>query len=295
MTRRLPARAQFEGDWTPCHEGQAEEAIQACTRLIQRQPMEAWKLAKALCQPRPCLCGQGQFAKAIDDYSKAIEIETTTFGPTTIAGSPTLAPATTDRALADYGKALSSTAPMPGSIKTAATLCPKGNVDRALQDFTKAIELAPENASAYNERGEIYAKKGDTERAMQDFAKAIALEPDDTWAYTNRGDLHADKRRYDQAIADFTKAIEVDATNVWAVNNRAWAHLNSGKANQALADANRALELSPDSADFLNTRGHILEVMGRRRQAIADLRQAIAKDPTIQGGKAALKRLGALR
>src|SRR5262245_51729587 len=59
--------------------------------------------------------------------------------------------------------------------------------DRALADFDKAIQLKPDYADAYNNRGEAYLDKGDKERAFADFDKAIQLKPDYADAYNNRG------------------------------------------------------------------------------------------------------------
>ncbi|GAG93050.1 unnamed protein product [marine sediment metagenome] len=60
-----------------------------------------------------------------------------------------------------------------------------------------------------------------------------------------------------------------------------------------MPDAEKSLELRPNDAHALDTRGSIFEALGRREEAIADFRQALAKNPSIQNSKDALKRLGA--
>ena len=53
----------------------------------------------------------------------------------------------------------------------------KGDFDRTIVDFTKAIELNPNFAEAYYNRGVwLTGKKGDSERAIEDFTKAIELK-----------------------------------------------------------------------------------------------------------------------
>ena len=52
----------------------------------------------------------------------------------------------------------------------------KGNYDRAIRDYDKAIELKPDFAVAYSNRGVAYAKKGDYPRAVVDYDKAIELK-----------------------------------------------------------------------------------------------------------------------
>ena len=52
----------------------------------------------------------------------------------------------------------------------------KGNYDRAIADLTRAIELTPDYALAYELRGKAYQKKGDLDRAKPDLAKAKQLK-----------------------------------------------------------------------------------------------------------------------
>jgi tetratricopeptide (TPR) repeat protein len=51
----------------------------------------------------------------------------------------------------------------------------KGDIDRAIADYTKAIELNPTYAPAYNSRGHAYTRKGDYIRAVADVTKAGEL------------------------------------------------------------------------------------------------------------------------
>jgi tetratricopeptide (TPR) repeat protein len=53
----------------------------------------------------------------------------------------------------------------------------KGEYDRAIADFDKAIKLKPKDAKAYSNRGNAYREKGDKERAIADYDKAIKLNP----------------------------------------------------------------------------------------------------------------------
>ena len=52
----------------------------------------------------------------------------------------------------------------------------KGELDRALKDFNKALELNPDFAEAYNNRGIAYGIKGQVDEAIEDASKAIALD-----------------------------------------------------------------------------------------------------------------------
>src|SRR5262249_16100170 len=49
----------------------------------------------------------------------------------------------------------------------------KDDLDKAIADYTRAIELSPEYSSAYNNRGNAWSAKDDLERALADYDAAI--------------------------------------------------------------------------------------------------------------------------
>jgi tetratricopeptide (TPR) repeat protein len=59
--------------------------------------------------------------------------------------------------------------------------------DEAIQCFTEAIRLKPENAEAYFNRGNVYKDKNDLDQAIKDYNEAIRLKPDYYAAHFNRG------------------------------------------------------------------------------------------------------------
>ena len=90
----------------------------------------------------------------------------------------------------------------------------KGQLDRAIADYDKAIALDPNYAAAYNNRGLIYQKKGEVDRAIADYDKAIKLDPNIAAAYRNRGlVVYNGKGEVDQAIADFRKVLEINPSD----------------------------------------------------------------------------------
>ena len=96
----------------------------------------------------------------------------------------------------------------------------KGDDDRAIVDFTKAIELKPNYADAYYSRGVAYKNKNNPDRATADFHKAIALKPDYASTYNNHWPEWLplkevlEESRSDQAIAgDLGKNITLSPQN----------------------------------------------------------------------------------
>ena len=61
-----------------------------------------------------------------------------------------------------------------------------GNYQGAIADWSKAIEINPQNAIAYNNRGSAKDDLGDHQGAITDYTKAIGIDPQNANAYINR-------------------------------------------------------------------------------------------------------------
>ena len=61
----------------------------------------------------------------------------------------------------------------------------KGQYDKAVADYTSAIQMNPRNSIAFNNRGNAYWHQGDQAASLADHKKAIELNPQDPNAYYN--------------------------------------------------------------------------------------------------------------
>ena len=120
----------------------------------------------------------------------------------------------------------------------------RGNLDRALADYTKTIDLDPKHSRAYNLRGNVYQAKGEFERALADHSKAIALDLNFAEAYLNRGTDHLYKGDLDRAMADSTTATELDPKAADAYVQRGMVYRAKGDLRPALAEFNKAVEIT---------------------------------------------------
>ena len=99
-----------------------------------------------------------------------------------------------------------------------------GQTDWAINRFSHAIEISPNNARAYTNRGAACYLKEDLDSAIKDLNKAIAFDKSYSRAYVNRGIVYSSKNDLDSAIGDYNKAIELNPNNSGAYNNRGTAY-----------------------------------------------------------------------
>lgn len=86
----------------------------------------------------------------------------------------------------------------------------KGEYEKAIADYTRAIGIDTHSAEAYCSRGNSYFEIGKYEHALADYSKAIELNPDLADAYYGRGYALLKKGEYDRGWADFDKAIALN-------------------------------------------------------------------------------------
>ena len=129
-------------------------------------------------------------------------------------------------------------------LKQGVVFGKKGQYNRSIAYFNKAIELNPRYAEAYNNRGIAYKNKGQYDKAISDFNMAIEINPRYAKAYHNRGLTYAkNKGQNDKAISDFNKTIELNPRYAMAYNGRGVIRYIQGEYDSACSDFRKACDL----------------------------------------------------
>jgi len=121
----------------------------------------------------------------------------------------------------------------------------KNNYDKAIEDYSQAIQINPKLAEAHNSRGIAYEKKGGYDKAIEDYSQAIQINSKYYDAYNNRGMAYYDKGEYEKAVADYTQVIRINTKNNWIYNNRGMAYHAKGEYDKAIDDYNTAIQINP--------------------------------------------------
>ena len=146
----------------------------------------------------------------------------------------------------------------------------------AIADYTKAIELVPNDALAYYNRGLSKDILGDISGAMADYNKAIELDPNDADFYSNRGGIKLDLEDYYGAISDYSKVIELNPNDADAYYNRGISKFDLGDYYGAINDYSKAIELDTDNADAYYNRGLSKKLLGDLNGACKDAKIAVS-------------------
>lgn len=101
--------------------------------------------------------------------------------------------------------------------------------DSSMKYYTISININPEYFQNYINRGWGYLQIGNIQKALDDFSTAIEKNNTSISAYANRYSALMSYKRYKEAIPDIQKCIELDPNNSGFHNDLAecYSHLNS--------------------------------------------------------------------
>jgi tetratricopeptide (TPR) repeat protein len=201
-----------------------------------------------------------------------------------------------DRAVAEYGRAIGSD-PTFSLAFTGRGLAyfKKGALDRAIDDYEEAIRLDPTFAVAFNSRGTAHYVKRDIAHAMADFEEAIRLAPHYACPYIGRGVILSDEGDLDRAMAAFDEAVRLAPMEAPAFYNRGNVYSKKGEPDRAIEDFVQALTLDPKYAIAFYGRGLAYVQKGDIIGAIQDYDAAIKLNPEALWALSALKARGYAR
>lgn len=154
-----------------------------------------------------------------------------------------------------------------------------GVVPESLKDFDRALVLAPGYAAAYNNRAGARMRTGEVGGAIRDYTHAIRLLPSSAAPLSGRGQAYLQLDRPHAAIRDFSRAVSSDASFAAGYGNRAEAKIAVGHYEEAIEDLSRAVAFDIKNAEMYRLRGRAYLVTGDADAAIKDLSQAIELKP----------------
>lgn len=201
---------------------------------------------------------------------------------TALAGAPSQAAPGDDSTTARAAPAAA------GPARDGGTALARGDAAQAIVLYSSALEDAnlpnDRRAMILNDRAVAYARRGQTRLAFEDFNKAVQLFPEYAALYNNRGNLLLAVGQMKEAIKDFDRALVLAPGYAAAYNNRAGALMKGGEFHSAIRDYTQAVRLLPAAAAPLSGRGLAHLQLGRPHAAIRDFTRAVLSDDRFAAG-----------
>ncbi len=276
--------------------GHSEYARVAVMSKITSRPGTAWTLPP-----------EERVEWAIADATRAVELDPNLPDAYFVRAHAQMDVGRSDMAVDDFSLVLDSDPPL--YVKVMAYVHRSqahrniGNLAWAIDDATKAMELAQElsdsfgdeprlvtwhgfdadaiEATALTNRGLAYDRQGRPDISVNEYTQALGRDSDYIEAYVNRSNAYRSTGQYEKALADSNKAIESGQHLAVAYNARALANLGLGNEGQALSDSTEAIRQDGTYALAYSNRAYIHTGQGRYDLAISDATRAIDLDPDL--------------
>lgn len=156
--------------------------------------------------------------------------------------------------------------------------------NKKIEYFTRALELNPRLAPAYEKRGLFYFFQEKYDKVIEDLTRFTRLVPDKADAYRMLAMAYLKVENYDAAIVNFDRALQLEPEMPAAYSYRSEALRLSDKLEEALQDADKAIEIGGDPrviSDAYKTRGKIYQAIGEDNLSDADFKMSIELDPRL--------------
>lgn len=172
----------------------------------------------------------------------------------------------------------------------------QGDLAKALDCYTSAIEQSPKLAKAYYLRGGLYhgeatycREQTNDDSALQlyrlavvDYKMATKLDNKLGDAFLALGMLYARTGNFKSAIPEFSRVIELKPKNAKAYWMRGFTYFKLDNPDKAIADYTKCLHYDPKCTDALYGRGTLYIDKKLYDRAQADYKAVVQLDPSFE-------------
>lgn len=167
-----------------------------------------------------------------------------------------------------------------------------GRTDRAVDLLVNADKELPDTFEIKYELGMLYERQGRMDEFEAMMERVIELAPDNANAYNALGYTYADQnRRLDDAQNLLEYALELEPDNPYILDSVGWYFYRVNDLQAAVEYLKRSYSQFPE-AEVAAHLGEVLWVSGRKDDARRIWREGFERDPDNDTLKATLKRFG---
>jgi serine/threonine-protein kinase len=127
-----------------------------------------------------------------------------------------------------------------------------GNYEKAVDEFTRAIQLDPTSDVAYTGMGSAYERLGKLNDAEKTYQQVINLRPRYWKGYNQLGIFYFRQAQFDKGAAMFEKVTELTPDSFRGYANLGGLYLAEGKYEEAIKPLNESLRIRATAATYSN-------------------------------------------
>ena len=155
-----------------------------------------------------------------------------------------------------------------------------GLYDSAINCFTRAIELNPDDYESFKLRGDCYNKSFDTVKALSDYESSISLNKNFIETYLARANYyHYTLKDYKKAIEDYNMVLKINPEYDFVYTEKANCKLGINDKEGAIQELSNSLMWKNDNPVLYKQRAEIYSSLKMYGDAINDYTIALYSSP----------------
>ena len=149
--------------------------------------------------------------------------------------------------------------------------------EQAVKYYSKGIEQSPNNERIYYARAYRWKALGELDQALRDLHRSLELDASHWQTYDLLSDIYRAKKNYPVAKKYATLGLNY-RKDYYFYNQRGWIHQHNDESELALQDFERAVELSPENTSVLSGLARAQYDLARYDEALINVDKALRID-----------------
>ncbi|CAN7123975.1 unnamed protein product [Brassica rapa subsp. narinosa] len=227
-----------------------------------------------------------EFEKAIEHYSKAMELDDEDISYLTNRAAVYLEMGKYEECIQDCDKAVERGRELRFDFKMIAkALTRKGSalvkMAKCSKDFEPAIETF-QKALTEHRNPDTLKKLNDAEKAKKELEQQEYFDPKIAEEERDKGNGFFKEQKYPEAVRHYSEAIKRNPKDVRAYSNRAACYTKLGALPEGLKDAEKCIELDSSFTKGYTRKGAIQFFMKEYDKAMETYQEGLKHDPKNQ-------------
>ena len=254
-------------------QGELKAALEQYLKAIELQPkrVDTYREIVKLYERLEQWSDAAKYCRIILQLTTTAKQKTAATPPQSVRDNEPEAPATTvvdrsETSAEDY-------------LKLGLTSIERGQANKAVAYYRRAIERQPKLVAAYLALGELLTKAGAVPQAIACYQQGLQQQPASSELYFHLGNLYQTKQKWSQAALCYQKVSQYEPANAVAFHELGEVLSKQEQWSQAVSAYRQAIALKPDFSWSHNNLGYALIQLEEWSQAVSAYRQAIALAP----------------
>jgi tetratricopeptide (TPR) repeat protein len=253
------------------HHGAHREAVEEYERVIANQGVSD---EIAILAVKSQIAGK-DYEGAVQMITQLSQLQSHRAGlPEYLSGLVYLAKDDSGQAIEAFKAALLES---PGAAEAMSALVKtrlgSSQVDEAIIDVKKIVDILPAHFAALNILGELHLMKGEPNKSIELFNKAIAAKKDFITPYNNLAAAYLVLEQNEMAIQALKRGIAANNNAVQLVTSLALQYEKQGKIDRAIRVYSDAYKENPESAALANNLAMLLVTYKQDSGSLAEASQ----------------------